>query len=120
MNRYHVGIAGYGWAAEAHIAAINATSRGEVTAICSSRPLDGAALSARHGCALRVVPSLEAMLADPTLDVVDLCSYHELHARQAIAAARAGKHIIIEKPIALNRKDCRAMLAAVEQAGVRT
>jgi UDP-N-acetyl-2-amino-2-deoxyglucuronate dehydrogenase len=120
MNRYRVGIVGYGWAAEAHIAALNATSRCQVTALCSARPLNAAELSAQHRCPLRVFPTLEAMLADPDLDVVDLCSYHHLHARQAIAAARAGKHLIIEKPIALNLKDSRAMLAAVKRAGVRT
>ena len=45
---YHVGVIGYGWAANAHIAAINATTRGRVTAVCSSRPLDPAELSAKQ------------------------------------------------------------------------
>jgi predicted dehydrogenase len=120
MKRFNVGIVGYGWAAEAHLGAINATSNGQVTAVCSSRNLDPAALSAKHGCPLRLYRRLDAMLADPSVDVVDLCSYHELHARQAVAAARAGKHLIIEKPIALNRVDARAMLAAVRQARLKT
>ncbi len=49
MKNYNVGVVGYGWAATAHIDAINATSQGKVTAICSSRPQDEAELNARHG-----------------------------------------------------------------------
>ena len=120
MKKLNVGILGYGWAAEAHIAAINATSNGWVTAICSSRPLDPDEVSTKHHCSVTVFHRIEDLLADRTVDVVDICSYHDQHARQAIAAARAGKHLIIEKPIALNRKDCRTMLAAVRQARVKT
>jgi len=119
-KRFNVGIVGYGWAAEAHLAALNATSNARVAAICSSRPLDPQQLSAKHQCPLKVCRRLEDLLADPAIDVVDLCSYHHLHPRQAIAAARAGKHLIIEKPIALNPKDCRAMLEAARQARVKT
>jgi predicted dehydrogenase len=120
MKTINIGVVGYGWAAEAHIAAINATSNGRVTAICSSRPLDPSELFAKHGCALNVVHRLEDLLADGSVDVVDICGYHHLHARQAIAAAQAGKHLIIEKPLALNWSDCRAMLAAVKRARVKT
>ena len=49
MKKYNVGIIGYGWAATAHIEAINKTTQGQVTAIYSSRKLDDAELSAKHG-----------------------------------------------------------------------
>ena len=120
MKKLNVGIVGYGWAAEAHIAAINATSNGQVTAICSARPLDPTELSAKHRCRLTVYHRLDDLLADPAVDIVDVSSYHDLHARQTIATACAGKHLIIEKPLALNLGDCREMLAAVSRAGVRT
>ena len=120
MKKLNVGIVGYGWAAEAHIAAINATSNGQVTAICSARPLDPTELSAKHRCRLAVYHRLDDLLADPAVDIVDVSSYHDLHARQTIATARAGKHLIIEKPLALNPEDCRGILAAVNQAGVKT
>jgi predicted dehydrogenase len=120
MKQLNIGLVGYGWAAEAHLAAINATSNGRVTAICSSRPLQPAALAAKHGCPLKVVQRLQDLLADPSVDVVDICGYHHLHPRQTIAAARAGKHVIIEKPLALKPAECRAMLAAVQRARVRT
>ena len=119
-KRYNVGIVGYGWVSTAHIAAINATSRGQVTAICSARSLDSAQASARHGGAIRCYRQLDEMLKDPELDAVSICSYPQDHAKQAVAAARAGKHLIIEKPLALNWADCVAIQKAVQEAGVRT
>ena len=119
MRKYNVGIIGYGWVAGAHIDAINAGSRAQVTAVYSSRPLDSAALATRHGRPMAVYQDLAAMLADPAIDVVSICSYPYDHVRQAIQAARAGKHLIIEKPLALSLKDLRALQAAVADAGVR-
>src|SRR5438093_1603447 len=58
------------------------------------------------------------MLADPDIHVVDICTPHPLHPGQAIAAAQAGKHLIIEKPIALTYADAKAMRDALKSAGV--
>jgi len=118
MKKYNVGIVGYGWAATAHIAAINACALGRVKRICSSRPLDAGELSARHGCALQTGADLSALLADPEIQVVSICSYHRLHKEQAVAAARAGKHLILEKPMALSLADVREIEQAVRAAGV--
>jgi len=120
MKKYNVGIIGYGWVAGAHIAAINATAQARVTAVCSSRPLDAAALAAKHGGPIAACTDLAAMLADPDIHAVSICSYPYQHREHAVAAARAGKHLIIEKPLALSWKDCLAIGAAVKKAGVRT
>ncbi len=120
MKKLNVGIVGYGWVATAHIGAINATSTAQVTAVCSSRPLDPRELSARHGGEIRCYRELDALLRDPDVDVVSICSFPDRHVREAVAAARAGKHLIIEKPIALTLADCREMLAAAQEAKVRT
>ncbi len=120
MKKYNVGIIGYGWVAGAHIAAINATSRARVTAVCSSRPLDPAKLSAQHGSPITVHRDLKKMLADPEIHVISICGYPYDHAWQAIAAAKAGRHLIIEKPLALSLKDVHAMQKAVHQARVKT
>ena len=116
---YNVAVIGYGWAASAHIAAINATSRAQVTAVWSSRPLDSAELSARHGSPIMAYTDLAAMLADPSIHVVDITSYPNQHAAQFIAAARAGKHIIVEKPLAIEWSDILAMKRAAEESGVK-
>lgn len=120
MNKYNVAVIGYGWAATAHIAAINATRQAKVTAVWSSRNPSSEELSAIHGSPIRVYNDLEAMLADPTINVVDITSYPNQHAAQFIAAARAGKHIIVEKPLAIEWDDILAMKRAGEEAGVKT
>jgi len=120
MKKFNVGIIGYSWAAGAHIEAINKTSLGQVTAICSSRNLDPQEIKARHGGTINLYTDLNKMLADKTINVVSICSYPSDHAKQAIAAAGAGKHIIIEKPLALSWEDCLAVNSAVKKADVRT
>jgi predicted dehydrogenase len=60
-----------------------------------------------------------ALVARDDIDVIDVCVPQALHATVAIAAAEAGKHVLCEKPLALNQADAKAMLAAVRQAGVR-
>jgi predicted dehydrogenase len=120
VKRFNVGVIGYGWAAGAHIDAINATSLGQVTSVCSSRKLDGAALSAKHGSAITCYSSLDQMLQLPDLHAISICSLPDQHARQAITAAKAGKHLIIEKPIALSWEDCLQVADAVRQSGVKT
>jgi predicted dehydrogenase len=119
MKKFKVGMIGYGWAAGAHIDAINSTSNAEVVAVFSSRPLNDAELSAKHGRPMKSYTSLDAMLADPSIDVVDISSYPSAHKDQAVAAAKAGKHIILEKPMAMSIQDCREIVAAAKAAGVR-
>jgi len=120
MKKYNVGIIGYGWVAGAHIDAINACSRAHVTAVYSSRPLESGILTAKHRSAITAYQDLSAMLANPEIDIISVCSYPYDHAKQTIQAARAGKHLIIEKPLALSLKDLRAMESAVDTAGVKT
>jgi len=59
----------------------------------------------------------EALLADPGVDLVDLCVPSDDHARLAIRALEAGKHVLVEKPIALTSADADAMLRAAEASG---
>ena len=120
MKSYNVGLIGYGWAASAHIPAINATGRARVTSVLSSRPLDDRELSLRHGGTVRCFTDRDEFLAQSDLDVVDITGYPWEHAAWAIAAARAGKHLILEKPVALTWKDCLAVEKAVKAARVRT
>ena len=67
-----------------------------------------------------VILILTEMLADPDLHAVSICSYPADHAKQAIMAAKAGKHLIIEKPVASHWGDCLSVKEAVEAAGVKT
>lgn len=118
-KKINVAIIGYGWAATAHIAAINASQQAQVTAVWSSRPLDSLELTVKHGSPITTYTDLEAMLSDPSIHVVDITSYPNQHAAQFIAAARNGKHIIVEKPLAIEWSDILEMRKAATSAGVK-
>ena len=80
-----------------------------------------AAFAAKHGAASSdpAHDDLDALLADPDLHAVLIASPDKLHAEQAIKAARAGKHILTEKPMATDRDGTKAMIQATDDAGVR-
>jgi phthalate 4,5-cis-dihydrodiol dehydrogenase len=61
---------------------------------------------------------ISGLCDDPTVDAVYIATPHQFHAEHATLAAAAGKHIILEKPMALTLADCDAIIAAVEKAGV--
>ena len=65
----------------------------------------------RHGHG-RYVSSFEEILESPDIDAVYIATPHALHAEQTIAALEAGKHVLVEKPMALNTADCSAMIEA--------
>lgn len=70
----------------------------------------------KHG--IEHIPAFEAMLARPDIDAVVLATPHSAHFPEAVAAAKAGKHIFLEKPMALNTTECRRMIDAAKAAGV--
>lgn len=118
MGDLNVGIVGLGWAAGGHIEAFKAVSGAKVTAVCSRREHDQEELAKQYGIPLRAYTDFEAMLADPDVHVIDICTPHPIHAGQAIAAAQAGKHLIIEKPIAISYDDVKDVRDAIRRNGV--
>jgi predicted dehydrogenase len=118
MSELRIGIVGLGWVAGAHIEALKNVEGATVSAVCSRRQHDPAELEATYGLPLRAYTSFEDLLADDEIDVIDICTPNHLHAQQAIAAARAGKHLIIEKPVATSFEDCVRVQEAIEAAGV--
>ena len=67
----------------------------------------------------RVYADYRQALADPAVDAVVVATPSEHHSAIVVAAARAGKHILCEKPMAMNERECDEMLAAVDRAGVK-
>jgi predicted dehydrogenase len=116
----NVGIVGYGWVAGAHIDALNSIDGIEVTAVYSSRSQDENELSKKHGSSIKVFQDLGEMLSSDDIEVISICSYPGQHKEHAIAAARAGKHLILEKPLALSIEDCSEIRSTVLEADVRT
>jgi predicted dehydrogenase len=119
MHELRIGVVGLGSVAGAHIDAFRSVAGARVTAVCSRRAWEPAALQSKYGLPLRAYTRYEDLLADREVDVIDICTPHPQHAAQAVAAARAGKHLIIEKPIALTWEEALAIRDAVAAAGVR-
>ncbi len=67
----------------------------------------------------RAYDSVSALCDDPNVEAVYIATPHQFHMQHVLAATRAGKHVLLEKPMALDLDDCRAMAAAVESAGVQ-
>lgn len=111
------GIVGAGMAARFHARAIADASGARLAAISRSDAPRVEEAAAEFGVPCEA--SLEALLARGDVDAVCLCTPSGQHAEQAIAAARAGKHVLVEKPIALTLADADAIIAACRDAGVR-
>ena len=119
-----VGICGVGWCGAQHIQAFQKNPHADVTWLYGGGDEQRTrASAARHTVDVpdaRVARSYEEMLAAPDVDIVSIASPNHLHADQAVAAAEAGKHILLEKPTGLDVAELRRIRDAVRRAGVRT
>ncbi len=113
---YGFGIIGCGMIAHFHGKAIEET-RGARLAACFDARFDAAEKLAEEygGNAYR---DLDSLLADPAVDAVTICTPSGAHLQPAIAAAKAGKHVIVEKPLEITLKRCDKIIQACEQNGV--
>jgi predicted dehydrogenase len=119
MGELGVGIVGLGWVAGAHIETFKKVKGAKVTAVCSRRKLDAKALERQFGIPIKVYNDLGKMLKDKNVQAVDICTPHPFHAKQAIQAAQARKHLVIEKPICIAWEDAKAMRDAIHKARVK-
>ncbi|MCX6592388.1 MAG: Gfo/Idh/MocA family oxidoreductase [Acidobacteria bacterium] len=123
-----IAVCGLGFMGATHIKAITASPSVTLAAVVSSDPKKLAGDFSGVGgnldttseaidlSAVKKYSTIEEALADPEIDAVDLCLPTYLHAPQAIAALAAGKHVLIEKPMALSGADCDAIIAAAKAA----
>ena len=111
------GIVGAGMVARYHAQALATTPGARLTAICRADATRAGEAAAELGVPCEA--SFEALLERSDVDAVCLCTPSGLHAEQALAAARAGKHVLVEKPMALRLADADAMIAACREVGVR-
>jgi UDP-N-acetylglucosamine 3-dehydrogenase len=113
-----VAVIGCGSTAERrHLPVWQALPGARLAVVVSRDPARAEAARARYG-ADRALTDWRAAVALPEVDVVDVCVPHPLHAEVAVAAARAGKHVLCEKPLAPDLAAAEAMAAAAAAAGV--
>jgi predicted dehydrogenase len=115
MDRLRTGIVGCGKVADLHAAALRALPESELVGACSGRRERAEAFAARHG--IRAFPSVEALVAEGRVQAVVIGTPHPRHAEPAVAAARAGVHVLVEKPLAASLEDCDRMIAAARAGG---
>ncbi|MGD7707683.1 Gfo/Idh/MocA family protein [Microlunatus sp. Y2014] len=117
-RQYGVALIGAGWVAREYVRAFDADQRSYVRGIWTRTRERGRQLLASHGIEGRSYASLDELLADDAVDVVVSCTPPETRADHLCAAAQAGKHLVIEKPVALTLPEVRAIRDAVADAGV--
>ncbi|MBI3948549.1 MAG: Gfo/Idh/MocA family oxidoreductase [Armatimonadetes bacterium] len=117
-RRVGVGLIGYGDYGRFLIESWRRMPEVEIIAIAGTNP-ERLQRTAHRLAIPRAYVGHESLLADPDVDIVVVASPPFLHARHAVAAARAGKHLFCEKPLATRVADGEAILDAVKAAGVR-
>jgi phthalate 4,5-cis-dihydrodiol dehydrogenase len=111
----NIGVVGLGRGFMLMAPTLRADPRCRLVAAADPRPEAQARFASEFGG--RAYGSAEELCADPAVELVYLASPHQHHAEQAVAAARAGKHVLVEKPMALDIGQCAAMIAAAREAG---
>lgn len=112
-----IGIVGCGMIANFHARAITDAEGAHLVGAVSRRLEGTQEFAQKHGC--KAYASLEEMLADDEIGAVSICTPSGAHRDPAIAAAQAGKHVIVEKPLEITTQRCDDIIQACEQAGVR-
>ncbi len=124
-----IGVVGLGFMGSTHLEAYQKVRGFELAAVSSSSErklsgdltdvggnLDRGAGRIEFGSAARYKQAAE-LIADPSIEAVDLCTPTHLHKPLALRALAAGKHVLVEKPMALTTEDCSAMISAAREAG---
>jgi len=111
-------VVGCGNIGSRHLGVLTATPRARIAGLCDIDPERCRKYSALYE-GVPSFTSFEELLRKLPADVISICTPHHLHAPMAIEAARAGRHLLVEKPMSLTAADARAMSAAADAAGVR-
>ncbi|HBQ64378.1 MAG TPA: oxidoreductase, partial [Clostridiales bacterium] len=100
-----------------HAKAILEIPEARLTAVCSRDFGKASEFAALYGA--KAYADAADMVNDPGVEMVIICTPHPLHAGPAVLAARAGRHVLVEKPLASSLKDCDDILRAAEENGVQ-
>jgi len=112
-----IGIIGTGNISNSHVLGFKNHPKAEIVAICDKRRRTVERKAARWGID-RIYKNYHDLLNQPDIDAVVILTPHHLHAPITIAAAETGKHILVEKPIAVSLEEADQMIRATNKAGV--
>src|SRR5947209_4169083 len=115
-TRLGVAVHGAGWVAGEHIRAFARNPHCELRVVSSRREESARARLREAGVEADVETDYGRVIGRSDVDVVAICTPNTLHPQETIAGAGAGKHLLIEKPVAMNLEDLHRMNKAVQQA----
>jgi len=127
MKKLRVGLVGFGFMGKTHLWSVRNIPffyrspelgfTAEVAAVCASTPERGRAAADGYGIP-RVAESAYELIADPSIDVIDICTPNPLHFEMAKAAMAAGKAVLCEKPLTVTAKEAEELARLATEAGV--
>jgi len=116
-NSLRAGVIGVGTFGSLHARVYSELDSVELVAVADVRADRAQTIASQYNA--RAYEDYNKLLERENLDIVSVCTSDELHLEPVLAAAAAGKHILVEKPLALNTADCDTMIQAAESAGVK-
>lgn len=117
MSRLGIGLIGAGnFSTGTIIPALKQATGVDLVSICSAGGLTAASAGSRHGF-LSCTSEYEELFADPKIDAIFVVTRHDMHARLTAQAARAGKHVFVEKPLALTEEQLTDVISAQDESG---
>ena len=117
MNPLRVAIVGCGRISGLHALGYRGLEDARIVAVCDTKRKNGSAKAKAWGVD-KVYTNYQELLADPEVDLVELLVPHHLHAEMTVTACEAGKHVSVQKPMALSVAEADQMIEAAERAGV--
>jgi predicted dehydrogenase len=120
MDKLGAAIIGCGWVAEEYVKAFEKDERSEVRTLVSRNRANAERYRDRYGLKCTIETDASKMLEQKDVDIVVVCTPHNVHTQYVVAAAEAQKHIIIEKPVALTPEDVCKQREAVRKNKVKT
>jgi UDP-N-acetyl-2-amino-2-deoxyglucuronate dehydrogenase len=115
MGKLNTGIIGCGTIFGVHAAAVQQVTGARLAAVTDIDETKAKAASHQYSC--NSYTDYQEMLLDEQIQVIHICTPHYLHAEMAIAALRSGKHVLVEKPMAITLADAAAMTATARETG---
>ena len=119
-GKYGVGLVGAGWVAGEYVKVFHNHPQTEIIGIYNRTPGKAAKLLQDHGVEAKEYATLDDFMDDDDIDIVVSCTSPNARAESCVRAAESGRHIVIEKPVGINRQDTKRIRDAVAKNGVKT
>ena len=120
MDKLGAAIIGCGWVAEEYVKAFEKDERSEVRTLVSRNPANAERYRRQYGLKCSIETDASKMLEQKDVEIVVVCTPHNVHTQYVVDAAEARKHVIIEKPVALTAEDVCKQREAVRKNKVKT